>query len=112
MLKISFGKRPQPKEFGFKPRYYDPDKEDLKKRLERYKKSGDDAIYNDAEQIKERIKFGIHRKLYGGNTDVKKQEVRKSNLRLLYIIAVLLLVTYAILQSDKIANLIEIFQNN
>ena len=109
MLKISFGRRPRPKEFGFKPRYYDPDKEDLEKRLEKYKKADNNNDDANVEHLKERIRFGMHNKLYG-NADIKKKEVRNSNLRLLYIIIVLIIITYAILQSDKIANLIEVFQ--
>ena len=37
MLKIGFGNRAKPKEFGFIPRYYDPVKEELEERIKKFR---------------------------------------------------------------------------
>lgn len=106
MIKIGFGNRVKPKSFGFVPRYYDPAKEELEERLKKYKQSEDTS--DNVENMKNRIKTGLRMKHYG-NPGVRTSAVRKSNIRLLFIICVLGLAAYVLMSSNKIIALIEAF---
>ena len=98
---FGFGKRPQPRKFDFIPRYYDPEKEELENRLSHYK---DDM--SDEERAKHRIRSGLRNKYYG-DSKYKSSQVKKSNLRLIYIIIILVFITYMILRSDRLIRMIE-----
>lgn len=98
---FGFGKRPKPRKFDFIPRYYDPQKEALEEKLSRYK---DDM--SAEEKAKHRIKSGLRNKYYG-DPQFRSSQVKKSNLRLVYIIIILIFVTYLILSSDRFIRLIE-----
>jgi len=100
MLKFGFGGKVKPRKFDFIPRYYDEMKDDLDSRLDRFKEE------SEQERVKHRIRQGIRQKFNADNT-YRTREVRKSNLRLVYIIIVLFLVAYMILKSDKIVQLME-----
>ena len=106
MIKIGFGNRVKPKSFGFVPRYYDPAKEELEERIKKYKQSEDTS--DNVENMKNRIKTGLRMKHYG-SPDVRTSAVRKSNIRLLFIICVLGLAAYLLMSSNKIIALIEAF---
>ena len=101
MLKFGWGGKVKPRRFDFIPRYYDEEKEDLQSRLEKY-----DEGEHSEERTKHRIRQGIRQK-YNGDLSYRSREVRKSNLRLVYIIVVLFFVSYMILKSDKIVKLME-----
>lgn len=101
MLKFGFGGKIKPRRFDFIPRYYDEAKDDLESRIEKY-----DGEQKEQEKVKQRIKSGIRSK-YNGDASYRSRESRKSNIRLLYVIIVLVFVTYMILKSDKIVQLIE-----
>lgn len=94
------GNRPKPKPFGFIPRFYDEQKEERENRLK--------ALNNpdDIDMAKDRIKSGL-RATYRGDTEYKKSQTKKANLRLLYIIIVLVLVSYLFLQSTALTNFME-----
>ncbi len=101
---ISFGKRTKHKTFGYIPRFYNPDKEALEHRLKQYKNITDEDL------AKERIKMGFKNNYIGVNKDIRSQYKKKANLRLLYIIVVLLFVTYFIMTSDRLLRMLEAFQ--
>ena len=102
-------KRRKPTGFDYKPRFYDPVKEDLENRLAKYKPSQGD--FSDEEQIrktKERIKYGFQNK---GRTTYysTKSEDRKSNYRLVVIVLILVMLTFMVLRSDKILSFLKVF---
>lgn len=94
------GNNRKPKPFGFIPRFYDEQKEELEKRM----KSIDNP--DDIDMAKDRIKSGL-RATYRGDAGYKKKQTKKANMRLLYIIVVLVLVSYMILRSTAITNFME-----
>ena len=87
MAGFSFGKRPNPRKFDYTPRFYDPQKEELKERLAQYKNAGDE------EGMKDRIRTGIRHK-YNGDNSYRSSQVKKSNFRLLYIIFIIVYSSY------------------
>ena len=94
------GNNRKPKPFGFIPRFYDEQKEEREKRL----KALDNP--NDIDLAKDRIKSGL-RATYRGDVGYKKNQTKKANMRLLYIIVILVLVCYLILRSTAITNFME-----
>lgn len=101
MLKFGWGGKIKPRKFDFTPRYYDEGQEELESTIKKY--SGEKV---QEEQVKQRIRMGMRSKYYG-DSSYRSREVRKSNLRLLYIIIVLFFVSYMILKSDKIVQLLQ-----
>ena len=99
---FKFNKQPKYKRFDYIPRYYDPQKEELDKIVDKYKEGG------DADAAKERIKSGLRNK-YRGDSNYKKAQERSSNIRLISIIFVLFLITYLILKSETIVRMMESF---
>lgn len=97
------GKVPKHRKFDYVPRFYDAEKEELEKRLKRY--SGDN---DDKSLMKERITHGF-RQGYLGDDNYRKSLAKKSNLRLLYIVVILVLITYMFLTSDKLSIIVEQF---
>jgi len=102
---FSFNKRIKHRRFDYTPRYYDPEKEALKERIEQY--SGDQGDLNKA---KSRIKSGLRQK-YRADQSYKKALQRKSNVRLIMIILILLFLSYMLLQSDRIFHILDSFTN-
>ncbi len=100
---FGFFKRPKPRGFGYTPRYYDPQKEELHERLAKYS-----TDMSEEQKAKERIKTGLRYKFYG-DASYRQKQVNKSNFRLLYIMAILFFITYLILKSDRIIRIIESF---
>jgi hypothetical protein len=89
-----FLKLPKNQSFGFKPRYWDPEKEALEERLkeiEQRQKGGPDAM-------KSRISRGF-RSGYGQDKSLRSRLVYRSNIRLLIIIAVLAFLAYYFLMA-------------
>ena len=102
MAGFSFGKGTTPRKFDYIPRYYDPQKEELKERLAQYKDE------KDQEGMKDRIRSGMRQK-YNADSGYRSSQVKKSNLRLLYIIIILIFCSYLILRSDAFFKLIDSF---
>lgn len=92
----------KPKPFGFIPRFYDEQKEERDNRL----KSIDNP--DEVDLAKDRIKSGL-RATYRGDVGYKKTQTKKANMRLLYVIVSLILVSYLILRSSAITNFMEKF---
>jgi len=106
MIKIGFGKRVRPKSFGFIPRFYDPVKEELNERLSKFEQTSDASVQVD--QMKNRIKSGMRQKFYG-DPNLRSSVVRQSNIRLLFIIITLILISYVIMKSDRFLSLLDVF---
>lgn len=104
MLSSGFGKRPKHRKFDYNPRFWDPEKEALQQQIDQYK--GD---LTDQDKVKQRISSGL-RNRYMGDEDFKKNSVRKSNKRIIYIVFILGVITYLILKSDRIVRMVEMFE--
>jgi len=100
-MKFGFGKRISPRQFDYLPRFYDEAKEKRESMVSQYDKEA-----TSQEQIKSRIRTGMRHK-YNGDAGFRAQQTRNSNLRLVYIIAILCVVTYFVLKSDKISRFLE-----
>lgn len=100
MAFFSFGKRVRNQRFTYLPRYYDPAKEDLESRL---RMASDEA---SPELTKMRIKDGLRRRSKGAK-EIEKKSNKRSNIRLLLIVGILVLVTYYFLTSDGLLLFIE-----
>ena len=93
MAFLKFTKVPRHQQFEYKPRYWNPEKEELGERLKRTEAEKS----NDPEAIKARISSGFRNKGYGrSERDIsfQRRETRRSNLILFAIIGVLLLLSY------------------
>lgn len=104
MALFNMGGGYKPKQFGFKPRYYDQDKEELQARLAKY-----DGEMDNAELMKQRIKSGF-KYSSGGDRASHRAASRKSNIRLFIIIVALGLAAIIILQSEGITNMMKALQ--
>ncbi|MBN4061609.1 MAG: hypothetical protein COA57_09155 [Flavobacteriales bacterium] len=89
MIKSPF-KTPKPKEFEYKPRFYDERKEDLKTRMKLIKT---EVRMEKDEQSDLRTR--IHKRW---DRDYKQQRNRQSNLRIFFIAALLTIVAYYLLK--------------
>ncbi|HOY11929.1 MAG TPA: hypothetical protein PLY70_02265 [Saprospiraceae bacterium] len=105
---FSFFKRPKPNGFGFQPRFYDQAKEEREMRLAKYKKQGDEDGVTDIKVTKDRIRSGFRSKGRSSYISTKDQD-RQSSFRLLIIIAILAMLAYILLRSDKILNFVKLF---
>lgn len=99
---IKFNKTPRHKKFDYIPRFYDPKKEEINNLVNAYEDP------TNADSVKQRIKAGLRNKYRGDSTYQRKHE-RSANIRLVSIIFVLFVVTYLLLRSDTILNMMESF---
>ena len=92
MSLFGFGKRPRHRNFDYTPRYYDPDKEDLERRMAPYQK--DSNYKTDPEAIKTRIR-GSFKKPIGKSyeSDMYKRSLRRSNRIVMVVTMALVLLT-------------------
>jgi len=81
---------PKNKQFNFKPRYYDEQKEDLENRINQIKKEMD---YSE-RQINEKAYATNIKGRIRGNIRKSRQANKNSNFRLVIIIAILFLLAY------------------
>ncbi|TXB61850.1 hypothetical protein [Phaeodactylibacter luteus] len=91
MAFIRFSKLPKHQQYQYKPRYWNPEKEDLEERLKRV----EEVKAGKADGVKARLS-GSFRRGYQKAEDnrFRSRQVRKSNLVLLSIIVLLLLFSY------------------
>ena len=92
MALLRFFRMPKHQQYEYKPRYWDPKKEELQKRLqqiEEIKAGGTDGI-------KARISSGFRRG-YSASQAGRRKEVMRSNMTLLGIIVALLVLSYMFL---------------
>jgi len=104
MALLKFFRVPKHHQFTYKPRYWAPKKEELDERLQRI----EEIQNNGVEASKARIS-GSFRKSYKGNHKYRKAQIRRSNVMLFIVIAVLLFITYLFLKDliPDIVNTIE-----
>jgi len=100
---ISFGKRPKHKKFGYIPRFYDEEKDKLQERINQHK-----GTLSDEDKVKQRISSGL-RNRYAGDEAYRKTTIKKSNMRILYILIILMFISYIILTSNRIQLFLETF---
>ncbi len=87
MALMGFGKRPKHRSFDYTPRYYDPDKDDLKRRMAPYLTDKEKSV-QDADAVKSRIRGSFKRSIGTKyESDLYKQSLRRSN-RIVMIVAV------------------------
>lgn len=98
MAGFRFFKTPKPQRFEYKPRFYDPEKEEL---MDRIRSAEQEEDYS-AENVKSRISGGFRRKTGGYATDrqFRSQQVKRSNFRLLIIVAFLSFMGYVLFSSN------------
>ncbi|MCB0558030.1 MAG: hypothetical protein H6573_09990 [Lewinellaceae bacterium] len=89
MALLRFFKMPKHQQYQYKPRFWDPKKEELEERMRQIEavKKG------DAEAMKARLAANF-RKGYSSDTSFRKRQVMRSNLVLLGIIALLVILSY------------------
>ncbi len=98
MSVFNFFKLYKPREYGYRPIYYDPKKEAMKERMKQAeveKNTVDAAADSD---YKPSIKRGTFREMAQQNKRTRMNEMRKSNIRLVLILAFLLLIVYFLLR--------------
>jgi len=99
MAFLNFFKSPKNKKYTYQPRYWDPKKEALEERLQKFK--GKDGK-NDVEAVKARLSKGFQRG--GGGMDFKVSaqmraaESKRSNRMLLAVVIILVVLAYFLLQ--------------
>ena len=96
MALFSFFKKYKHQQYGYIPRYYNPDKEARERELQelRIKHS------NSSEGTKARIQDGFKRRGRTGQTDadVRRRMLRRSNTILLAVIVVLAILSWAFIE--------------
>lgn len=81
----------KPKEYRYRYIYYDPQKEAQKERL---KKEQEHQQAVEAGEYKPTIRRGTFKEMAQKNTNLRREQIRQSNIRLLIILSVLLIVVY------------------
>ena len=95
MALIRFFKPPPHQRYVYKPRFWDPDKEGLRERVDWA--SGEKK--GDAEIMKSRITDHFARRASRGSVDTgfRQRQVARSNVRLILVLAVIIVLTYLVL---------------
>ena len=93
MAIFKFFHTPKPRQYTYKPQYYDQQKEELQERLRKIKDSED---LNDPEAAKIRISRSFRQK-FRQDKKLRKKQARKSNIRLVMTIVILFLLSYLLL---------------
>lgn len=108
MIRFRLFKQVNHQTFDFKPRFYDPEKEALEERVRQYKELSDSK--SDLISTKERIKSGLRSKQGGYRADqnYRRNAIRRSNIRLVLIVAILCALCMAFLQSNKLDQLLSL----
>ena len=104
MAFLKFGKRIKNRSFDYVPRFYDQEKEELEKRLSRYRKPDDD----NTELTKERIR-GSFRKTYRVKDEYTSKTQKRSNYILLGTLVLLIFFTYIFLM-QYLPKILEAFE--
>ena len=104
MAFLKFFRVPKHQKYDYKPRFWNPKKEALEDRLAQIKSIKEGGV----EAAKSRISGGFKRG-YATNYQAKRQQIMRSNLMLLGIIALLLIMSYLFITKylPKIATALE-----
>lgn len=108
MVKIGFGSNIKPKGFGFKPQFYDAEKEKFQERFKSYTADSSDTNGN-IELLKSRIRGGIKHR--AGIESKQNSSPYAYTIRMILILVCLFLFAYLILSSNKILSLMELLSN-
>ena len=102
-------KTPKHQKFEYRPRYWDPEKEALKGRLEKF----DDGSKNNPEAIKARIASGFKRGGRGGGGDsaFRGRYLKRSNTILLIVVIALIGISYFFI-SVYLPNFVKMFEGS
>ncbi len=87
-----FVKNIEPRRFTYETRFYDAEKEDLENRLARLKNSQG----KDVDAMKLRIADGLKMR-HSGNREWKSKLTRRSNMRLVLILGILMIMVLILL---------------
>ena len=91
MALLRFFKTPKHQRFGYIPRHWNPEREELLERVERAKRSGE----GDTEAIKSRLKGGFRtRGGYMATNNSRARQTARSNIILIIVIFGLIVVSY------------------
>lgn len=101
-MNIVFFKRAKPRQFDYKPRYYDPEKEELEQRRRELGLSKDMSH-------EERLRSEMRRKW--GRPE-RKEDTYNKYIRTIIYLFVLSLLVYFIFFTDLVKNLLSIFSVN
>ncbi len=101
---MAFNKLPKHRTFSYKPRFYDPKKEEFD-RIVKNAKAGKDTDTGGLVNMKDRIRKNYQKK--GTIAKAPRKTIMKSNMRVFFIILFLLALTFAILTSN-IGNIVEL----
>lgn len=99
---LGLNKRTKHQQFKYIPRFYDPAKEDLDRRLGMHDK--DNPELDQTELAKQRIRLGLKTR---SRVDpaYRKSANKGYSTRMIVIIGLLIFLTYIVLTSDKILSL-------
>ena len=105
MAFFKFFNLPKPIHFDYHPRYWDPKKEELDKRL----KASESRTGEDVEGMKSRVSSGFRRRQYQENKSLRANYAKRSNIRLLSVLAALVVITLILLDNllPSLINMIE-----
>lgn len=95
---------PKHRKFDYIPQHYDPAKEELDARMAPYREGG-----KDAEMAKAGIKTGFNRRV-AKNPSYSSRSMT-STLRLLLIIAILVAITIAVLNTTMISDFVKAMES-
>ena len=104
MALLRFFRVPKHQQYDYKPRYWDPKKEDLQERLEQIEQMKG----RNPEAVKARLSGGFRRG-FEANSSARKGQVLRSNLVLLAIVVLLVGFSYMFLTVylPEIVNMVE-----
>ena len=97
MALLRFFKPPPHQRYVYKPRFWDPDKEDLKERLDQ----SSEEKKGDTNAMKSRISGHFARRSQRGSVapGYRERMVANSNYRLILVLAAVIFLTYLVLRA-------------
>jgi len=93
MALLRFFRVPKNQQYDYKPRYWNPKKEELEKRL----KEIEERSGNDPQAMRARLAGGGFRRGFQADTTYRKRHVFRSNMILLSIVVTLIIGSYLFL---------------
>lgn len=87
-IRFNMFKTPNHRKYGYIPRYYNPDKEEMENKLKRARLLADDSIEGTKARISNQMKRGRKTKEFKAE---RKKAMFRSNMLLLFILGVLLI---------------------
>ncbi len=105
MALLRFFKVPKHQQYEYKPRYWDPKKEELEERL----RKAEERRGSNVEASKARISSGFRNKATREYSGIGRRQAFRSNMILIAVIAFLVLLCYLLITVylPKIVNMVE-----